>query len=73
MPKIDGFAVHYGTAAHDTLNAAHFAFTDRLIGDAALPKGSVKPHVMHIALAALAHDFASLTRMSCDHNAVERA
>ena len=65
-------AVHQRAPADDARHAASLALANRFVGDAALPEGSVKPHVAHAVIAALFHDVRRNTRVGSDNHAIDR-
>lgn len=71
VSKVDRLAVHQRAATHDALNSPCFALPDRVLGDAAVTEGAVKPHLAHPTLGALADQLHRDGRVRRHHDAID--
>ena len=73
MRKVNGLAIHQWATSNDALDAAFLALLNRLVGDTALTKRAVQPHLAHAALATLPYQLNRDTRVRCNQDPVEHA
>ena len=55
VPEIDRIAEHQWTTSYDAVDTARIAFSNRLLGHAAVSKGAMEPHPAYVVNAAVPH------------------
>lgn len=71
MSRIDGFAIHHRTAAHDAADAARFAMIYRFARYAAVSERAMKPHLADTLITALADNIESRVGWRNDYDAID--